>query len=64
MPGGTTAYILHHVLVMQGGFYYLDSPPRTRSAQPHRPAFGPDGEYFSNPIAEDIFGKVYGMMRE
>ena len=31
---------------------------------PHRPAYGTDGDYFSNPNAEDVFETVYSMMRE
>jgi pyruvate/2-oxoglutarate/acetoin dehydrogenase E1 component len=37
VPGGTTAYMLQQVIEKQGGYYHLDSAPRTLSPQPHRP---------------------------
>jgi len=64
MPGGTTAYMMQQVIEKQGGYYWLDSEPRTLSAQPHRPAYGSDGNYFSKPNAENIFETVYGIMNE
>lgn len=64
VPGGTTAYMLQDVLERQGGYYHLDSEPRTVPAQPHRPAYGSDGDYFSKPSREDVFEAVYDLMRE
>jgi pyruvate/2-oxoglutarate/acetoin dehydrogenase E1 component/TPP-dependent pyruvate/acetoin dehydrogenase alpha subunit len=64
LPGGTTAYMMQKVLQEQGGFYHLDSEPRTLSAQEHRPAYGSDGDYFSKPSEEDIFDAVYNLMHE
>ncbi len=64
MPGGATAYMLREVLETQGGFQWLDAEPRTISAQPHRPAYGSDGAYFSKPNAEDVFAVLYDMMNE
>ena len=64
MPGGTTAYMMQQVIERQGGYYWLDSEPRTLSAQPHRPAYGSDGSYFSKPNAENIFEIIYEMMNE
>tara|TARA_Y100000589_G_scaffold328039_1_gene371189 strand:- start:11166 stop:13586 length:2421 start_codon:yes stop_codon:yes gene_type:complete len=64
VPGGTTAYMMEEVLEKQGGYYYLDSEPRTLSAKPHRPAYGTDGDYFSKPSIEDIVDAVYDMMHE
>jgi len=64
VPGGTTAYMLQEVIENQGGYYYLDSPPRTLPGKPHRPAYGSDGDYFSKPNAEQIFEFVYKMMHE
>ena len=64
VPGGTTAYMMQHVLENQDGYFRLDSPPRTLTAQPHRTAYGTDGAYFSKPNAEDIFTRVYAMMHE
>jgi pyruvate/2-oxoglutarate/acetoin dehydrogenase E1 component len=64
VPGGTTAFMLQEVIEKQGGFAWLDSPPKTLSAQPHRPAYGSDGDYWSKPSVEDIFDAVYEMMHE
>ncbi|MCG8372362.1 MAG: thiamine pyrophosphate-dependent enzyme [Balneolales bacterium] len=64
VPGGASAYILHQVLQEQGGFYHLDSEPRCLPAKAHRPAYASDGDYFSKPNAEEIFDKIYDMMRE
>lgn len=64
MPGGGTAYMMQEVIENQGGFYWLDSEPKTLAAQPHRPAYGTDGGYFSKPHAPDIFNAVYTIMRE
>lgn len=64
VPGGTTAYMLQEVIEKQGGFYWLDSEPRTLSGQAHRPAYGSDGDYWSKPNAETIFQVVYEMMNE
>lgn len=64
VPGGTTAYMLQEVIEKQGGYYWLDSPPRTLPGKPHRPAYGSDGDYWSKPNAEQIFEAVYEMMHE
>lgn len=64
VPGGASAYIMQHIVDTQNAYQYLDSKPQTLSAQPHRPAYGTDGDYFSKPSAEDIFEKVYEMMHE
>jgi 2-oxoisovalerate dehydrogenase E1 component len=64
MPGGTTAYMLQEVLEKQGGYTWLDSPPRTVTAQPHRPAYGSDGDYWSKPNAEQVFKAAYQLMHE
>ncbi|HPF10659.1 MAG TPA: thiamine pyrophosphate-dependent enzyme [Flavobacteriaceae bacterium] len=64
VPGGASAYILDHILNEQGGYRHLDSPPATLTAQPHRPAYASDGDYFSKPSTEDIFEKVYALMHE
>jgi len=64
VPGGTTAYMMQEVLERQGGWYYLDSPPKTMTAKEHRPAYTTDGDYFSKPSAEDIFDVIYAMMKE
>ncbi|HEX4966635.1 MAG TPA: thiamine pyrophosphate-dependent enzyme [Thermoanaerobaculia bacterium] len=64
VPGGATAYMLQQVVEVQGGFAWLDSPPRTLSAKAHRPPYGSDGDYFSKPNRETIFEAVYEMMHE
>jgi len=64
VPGGTTAYMLQEVIEKQGGYYWLDAPPRTLPGKPHRPAYGSDGDYWSKPNVEDIFAVVYDMMNE
>jgi len=64
VPGGTTAYMLQEVLEKQGGYQWLDSPPRTLPGQPHRPAYGSDGDYWSKPNTETIFEAAYEMMHE
>jgi len=64
VPGGTSAYMLQEVIEKQGGYYHLDSEPRTLSGRPHRPAYGSDGDYWSKPNAETVFDTVYAMMNE
>ena len=64
VPGGTTAYMLQEVIENQGGYYYLDSPPRTLSGSPHRPAYGSDGDYWSKPNVDQIFEAVYAILHE
>ncbi|RME86560.1 MAG: transketolase, partial [Anaerolineae bacterium] len=64
VPGGTTAYMMQEVIEKQGGYYYLDSPPRTLPGAPHRPAYGSDGDYWSKPNVESVFDAVYEMMYE
>jgi pyruvate/2-oxoglutarate/acetoin dehydrogenase E1 component/TPP-dependent pyruvate/acetoin dehydrogenase alpha subunit len=64
VPGGATAYMMQKVLEGQKGFNYLDSEPRTVTAQAHRAAYGTDGDYFSNPNAEDVFDCIYNMMHD
>ena len=64
VPGGATGYMMQKVLEEQGGFRYLDAEPRTMTSNDHRPAYSTDGDYFSNPNAEDVFDLVYEMMRE
>jgi len=64
LPGGTTAYMMQEVLEKQGGWKYLDSPPKTLAAKEHRPAYTTDGDYFSKPSSEDVFDVIYAMMKE
>jgi len=64
VPGGASAYLLQEIIEKQNGYQFLDSAPQTLSSQPHRPAYGTDGDYFSKPSVEDIFEKVYAIMHE
>ncbi|KAA0207575.1 MAG: thiamine pyrophosphate-dependent enzyme [Ignavibacteriaceae bacterium] len=64
VPGGASAYMLHNVLDVQGGYQYLDSKPVCLAAKEHRSAYGTDGDYFSKPNAEDVFRTVYNIMHE
>jgi len=64
VPGGASAYILREVLEVQGGMDHLEVPARTLTAKPNRVAVGNDGDYFSKPNREDVFGAVYAIMRE
>jgi len=64
VPGGTTAYMLQEVIEKQGGYYWLDSEPRTLPGSPHRPAYGSDGDYWSKPNVETVFKTVYDLMHE
>jgi len=64
VPGGATAYMMQRVLEEQKAYYYLDSEPTTVTAHEHRPAYSSDGDYFSNPNAEDVFEAIYGIMNE
>mgnify|MGYP000860782351 CR=1 FL=1 len=64
VPGGASAYILDKIINKQDAYQYLDSKPLTLTANPHRPAYGTDGDYFSKPSLEDIFEAVYNVMSE
>ncbi len=64
VPGGATAFMMKMVLEDQGAYYHLDAEPRTLTAREHRPAYSSDGDYYSNPNAEDVFETIYGLMHE
>ncbi|MFO7934423.1 MAG: transketolase C-terminal domain-containing protein, partial [Bacteroidales bacterium] len=64
VPGGATAFMMQKVLEEQKAYYYLDAEPVTLSAHEHRPAYSSDGDYYSNPNAEDVFETVYRIMHE
>ena len=64
VPGGATAFMMQKVLEEQKGYFSLDAEPRTLTAKDHRAAYSTDGDYFSNPNAEDVFETVYNMMNE
>ncbi len=64
VPGGATAFMMQKVLEEQGGFQWLDAAPVTVTAREHRAAYSTDGDYFSNPNAEDVFEAVYLMMHD
>ncbi len=64
VPGGASAYILNEVLTIQNAYQYLDSKPVTLCSEEHRPAYGTDGDYFSNRNTEDVFEAIYKIMHE
>lgn len=64
VPGGATAFMMQKVLEEQKGYYNLDAEPRSVTAKEHRAAYSTDGDYFSNPNAEDVFDAVYNIMHE
>jgi len=64
VPGGASAFIMQRVLEAQGGWWHLDAAPRTLAASPNRPAYGPDGDYFTKPNRESIVSAVYDVVRE
>ena len=64
MPGGASAFMMQQILEVQQGWWHLDSAPRTLAASPNRPAYGPDGDYFTKPNRESIVNAVYAMVRE
>ncbi len=64
VPGGASAYMMQNVIDRDGGYKYLDSAPACLSGKPHRPAYGSDGDYYSKPNSEDVFEKIYEIMRE
>ncbi|MFU8845054.1 MAG: thiamine pyrophosphate-dependent enzyme [Bacteroidales bacterium] len=64
VPGGATAFMMQKILEEQGGYRFLDAEPRTVTAMEHRAAYSTDGDYFSNPNAEDVFDAVYNLMHD
>lgn len=64
VPGGATAFMMQQVLENQKAFQYLDSAPITITGKEHRPAYSSDGDYFSKPNPEEIFDRIYAMIRE
>ncbi|GAA4320544.1 alpha-ketoacid dehydrogenase subunit alpha/beta [Compostibacter hankyongensis] len=63
VPGGASAFMYQQVMEEQGGYRWLDAPPRTLTGKPHRPAYGSDGDYFSKPNTEDIVAAVLDLMK-
>ena len=64
VPGGASAFMLQQILEVQNGWWHLDAAPRTLAASPNRPAYGPDGDYFTKPNRESIVATVYDLVRE
>ena len=64
VPGGATSFMMQQVLEGQQAYNFLDSIPLTITAKEHRPAYASDGDYFTKPNVEDVFEKIYAMMRE
>ncbi|MBU3926435.1 MAG: transketolase, partial [Bacteroidetes bacterium] len=64
VPGGATSFMMTKVLEEQGGYFHLDAEPVTLTSKAHRAAYSTDGDYFSNPNAEDVFDTIYNLMHE
>ena len=64
VPGGASSYILQELLNNQNCYQFLDSEPGLLTSKEHRPPYGSDGDYTSKPSFEDIFDKIYNIMRE
>jgi pyruvate/2-oxoglutarate/acetoin dehydrogenase E1 component/TPP-dependent pyruvate/acetoin dehydrogenase alpha subunit len=64
VPGGASATMMQAVLEKQGGYAWLDSPPKTLTGSLHRPAYGSDGDYWSKPNVESMYDTVYELMHE
>jgi 2-oxoisovalerate dehydrogenase E1 component len=64
VPGGASAFMLQQILEKQNGWWHLDAAPKTLTGTPNRPAYGPDGDYFTKPNRESIVAAVYEMVRE
>lgn len=64
IPGGATAFMMQKVLEEQRAYSFLDAPPITITAKEHRPPYASDGDYFSKPNPEEIFERIYEMMRD
>lgn len=64
VPGGASAYMMHEVLEAQGGWQFLDAPPRTLAASDARSAFAVDGDYYTKPNREEVFEAAYVIVRE
>jgi 2-oxoisovalerate dehydrogenase E1 component len=64
VPGGATSFMMQQVLEVQNGYQFLDAKPITLTGKDHRPAYASDGDYFTKPSVEDVFEKVYEVMRE
>jgi 2-oxoisovalerate dehydrogenase E1 component len=64
VPGGATSFMMQQVLEKQNAYQYLDAKPITITGKEHRPAYASDGDYFTKPSPEEVFEKVYEVMRE
>jgi pyruvate/2-oxoglutarate/acetoin dehydrogenase E1 component/TPP-dependent pyruvate/acetoin dehydrogenase alpha subunit len=64
VPGGASAFMMQEILEVQQGWWHLDAAPRTLASSPNRPAYGPDGDYFTKPNRETIVKTVYELVQE
>jgi 2-oxoisovalerate dehydrogenase E1 component len=64
VPGGATSFMMQQVLEVQDAYRYLDAKPATITGKEHRPAYASDGDYFTKPSVEEIFEKIYAVVRE
>src|SRR5260370_35881069 len=49
MPAAASAFMMQQCLERQNRWWHVDAAPRTLPASPNRPAYGPDGHYFTKP---------------
>ncbi len=64
VPGGASAFMMREVLEVQGAFKYLDAAPVCISAKEHRTPYGSDGDYYTKPNVDEVFERVYSIMKE
>src|SRR5260370_7963532 len=64
MPGAPSAFMMQQVLEPQNAGGSLHAAPPTLTAPPNRPAYGPDGDYFTKPNREASVSRGYAIMRE
>jgi 2-oxoisovalerate dehydrogenase E1 component len=64
VPGGATSFMMQQVLERQDAYRFLDAKPVTITAKEHRPAYASDGDYFTKPNPEEVYEKIYALMRE
>ncbi|MBI3522022.1 MAG: transketolase [Chloroflexi bacterium] len=64
VPGGASAYLMRHIIEVQGASDHLDVGPRTLTAKDNRAGVGQDADYFAKPNREDIVEAIYELMRE
>jgi pyruvate/2-oxoglutarate/acetoin dehydrogenase E1 component len=64
VPGGATSYMMQEVLEKQGAYDWMDTKPRTLTAEAHRSAYASDADYYCKPSAEDLIHLAVDIMEE